>query len=299
MAKRTLIIYDYDSYDIEIRHEMFKINKYLKELLYVKKHYYNSMRFMRLVAEKYNELGIKSDIYYKISNTQNIIDNKNLSTSREIFNCQTFDIYMQCMNRRDYRNAMKMLKLYQDNSLNNSDFIKIHSALVHTKIAQFDEAQSLLDEASISQQENPLYYTVLLEILYKRKEYEKVVELFPLVEKYDGYTNYKLYVTFGKAYLQLGKEQEANQMFDIVRKIVKDDTFANKVLRQIKKVAQEDFTREYPSRRDLYISYQIALDDKNYALAMRYLEKVIEQPTDGKYINQNRKKLKELKRMCK
>lgn len=298
MAKKTLIVYDYDSYDIETKQEMVKINRYLIDLLYNKKHYHNSMRFMRVIAAKYDELGIRSDIYYKISNTQNIIDNKNLSYTREIINRQTFDIYWECMNQRDYRNAMKMLKLYQVNSLSNPDFIKVHFALIHTKISQFDEAQTLLDETSISQQDNPLYYATLLELLYKRKEYTKVVELFPKIEKYDGYINYRLYVIIGKAYLQLGQENEANHMFNIVSKIVKNDDFANNVLKQIKEEAQYDYLRIYPTRRDNYISYQIAFDSKNYEQAANYLEKVIEQSTDGNYVAQNRKKLKELKKLC-
>lgn len=299
MAKRTLIIFDYHSFDRETQLELNKINQYLTELLYTKRHYHNGMRFMKVIAQKFDELGIRSDIYYKMSSIQNIIDTKDLSIAKTNFNRHTFDIYLECMNQRDYRNAIKMLKMYQRSNVNNVDFIKLHLASVYTKISQFDQAQILLDEVNLSQQQNPLYYTTLLELFYKRKEYEKVVELFPLIEKYEGYTNYKVYVMLGKSYLHLGKESEAMQIFDIVAKIVKNDNFYERLLDGIKTEIEAEYLKEYPSRRDNYISYQIALDEKDYALAATYLEKVIEQSPDGNYIAQNRKKLRQLKKCVK
>lgn len=293
MSKKSIMVFNYQDLNRETKQELKKINDYLVDLVYQQKKYEKGMRYLTVLARKFEELGYYSDIYYKMTSIQNILDNQHLSKERTVINCQLFDVYLECMTRKDYRNAMKMLKLYQKN--NNTDFIKLHIASVYTRIFQLEKAELILEQIKDTQCENPFYYNTLLELLYKKKEFESVIELFPKVKKYDGCTIYTPYITIGKAYMHLGQEKEANKMFRIVANIIKNNNLDDIALRGVKEEVKLEETKPHPSRKECDIAYQIAMDEKNYEEAIIYLEKVIELSNDRFFINKSNQKLKELR----
>ena len=95
--------------------------------------------------------------------------------------------------------------------------------------------------------------------------------------------------------MQIGEEEKANQMFEIVRKIIKNGDFDKHIFGNMKQEIEKDYLQEYPSRKDNYVCYQIALDNQDYVSASIYLEKVIAKSENNEFIAQNKKKLKQLK----
>lgn len=294
MSRRGLLIYKHQDYDEATKIEIKKINDYIVDLMENKRHYRNVLRFLKVVASKFEELGIKSDIYYKITSVKNCISTSAVDQVIEFSGQRIFDVYLECTRQKDYRNAVKMLDYYKSANPFNQKFADLHMAYSYIKISSFDEARRILKEIHDDCFENPDYYVALAELEYKTKNYDKVVEILPLLEKYDGYTRFDSYILTGKAYYLLGQMDEANKLFEIAKNIIQDDDFYNRISKKFILDANEEKNSIHPTKGELSVQYQIANDRNDYQKAIDCLTALQDKTTDETVIKRNNRKIYKL-----
>lgn len=159
-----------------------------------------------------------------------------------------------------------------------------------------------LEECRDVQFDNPMYTIILSEILYKQKKYNAVVNLLPELERYDGRTTWSSYILIAKAFLVLKKESQAEELYNIAIDIShRRSTIIQKIEESRTSIIYEK-RRNYPTRANLAILFQIACDEKNIFEAESYLKQLLSKSKKEELLKIDQEKVKklgELKERCK
>lgn len=274
MIKGSLKIFEADKLDENIRLEVDKVEKYLQGVLSNKTNYDVALNFLTIIAERFQELGIYSDIYYKIQYFKHKLIDETLSKDVSLACSDLNDIYLECIRKRDIYNAYRMLHYYKEKNPNDVSFYELCLAQLYVKLSQFELAESLFENCKKEQFENPSYIQNLVELEYKKKNYKKVVELLPILDKYVGRASFDSYFYVARAYHYLGLFDKEKEIYSIISSIIGNPVRFEKMLLSNIKQTEIDDTIERPTRRELYSFYKISHFDGNYQVAEKCLKKI-------------------------
>lgn len=291
MKNKDLKIFNRDILSYQERLELRKMNDYYENLI-SKEQFHNALHFMLGVRNVFEEREIISDIYHRISSIRTILNDSKLSREFAAASKRIYNVYLDCINNRDYRNAIRMLEYYKMTTGNSDNYINLQFAYVYSKISQTDKAIEILDSLTIGFNEEPIYYITLMEIAYRKKKYLDMFRLEKHLIKYDGCITYDTYLKLAEAYYKLGRYNDSKRIYDLVSKMCGNNPGINKTIERSKSKLDEDIT--YPTKMDLFISYQIELDKKNYDGAITFYKQLMEMNTDIRYRIINEKKLRYL-----
>lgn len=285
MKNKQLLIYDYDSYSEETKTKLQEINNEITEVLY--EHYDHEKGYYILyeIKSELEEMGVYSDIYHKLNNTKVILDSRKMNSLNNACCRRIYDVYITCMRQKDYRNAMRMIRCYEEVGKENQSLIDLCYAELYIKISNFAKAKAYLRRCQETNRENPKYYILWAEICFKEKNYEYVTRLIPYIEKYDMRTSLSVYQLIIESYYLLGDEENMNRFYAILQKMFsRKEDFENFAAKAIA-IATSNQTCEYPTKRNYIDSFFIALDEGDWDYASYCLtkldEKLGEEP--GKY----------------
>ena len=294
MKIQRLKVYQKDALDKDTIEEIKDLDKYLCQTIYETGDYDVAIHFLEEKAKSFINRGVYTDIYYKIFNLKNRALDFGLNpiTLQKIRNI--YDVYSECIYQKDYRNAVRMLRFYQSYCPNHQDLINLQWANLYTRLSDFEKAEEYLDRCKESQEENPNYILTVINLLFKKKEYQEVIAMVPLLDRYDGRTNYKPYMSVAKAYLLLDKNDQAEVIFSIVMEMILRPEFSNQIIERAYQGLRSDYNRIFPTKSNLSVLFDIAYDEGNVEDAERYLKGLLDGESDESHIQSDQEKIKKL-----
>ncbi len=294
MRHKGLKIYKKEELEEDTKREISKLNKLIDHVIYETKDYASMIAILEEKAKEFDERGIYTDIYYKIYNLKNRESDQNMPTSILKMIRNIYDVYSECINQKDYRNAAKMLRYYQQYSLNNHDRIDLQRAKLYTKLSDFENAEKYLEQCRETQEQNPNYVLVQIELFFKKRQYRKVISMLPKLDRYDGRNTYQAYITIAKACLLEKRDEQAEQVFSIIQGIIEDPEFCNRLISKIKQNINQEYSKVFPTQRNIAASFYIAYDENNLEQAEKHLNKLLAKEAKDEYLDSDQDKIKKL-----
>lgn len=294
MRHKGLKIYRKDNLNSDTKREIAELNQQLYQVIYVTKDYDTMIAILEEKAKEFTEKGIYTDIYYKIYNLKNRASDQNISVDilQKIRNI--YDVYSECINQKDYRNAARMLHYYQQYTFDEYGTIDLQRAKLYTKLSDFEKAEKYLEQCRKTQEKNPNFVLIQIELFFKKKQYRKVISLLPKLDCYDGRNNYQAYVTVVKACLLEKKYEQAEEVFTIIQGIIEDHEFAIRLISKIKQDVKKEYCRRFPTQRNIAASFDIACDEGNLEEAEKYLAKLLTGEQKEEFLESDQDKVKKL-----
>ncbi len=289
----NLDIYHYHKLNTEQQDMINQTNESVNQCIQVG-HYRRALKILEEASIQFQEMGIYSSIYYRIASMKNRISDIGKDASENRSKQMLFDVYQECYVKKDYRNAVRMLRYYEALGEDELKVVPLNLAKVYTKLGDFKKAKKYLEDCKDIQYENPHYIAILLEILYKQKKFDSVIRLLPKLEKYDGRSTWEEYILVAKACLILGKENKARNLYMIAKEIAHGREKVLYKIEESKTSIDYEKKRHYPTKTNLAILFQIACDEENVEDAESYLNQLLCRPGTEELLEIDQEKIKKL-----
>lgn len=282
---KELLIYDLESYSEDVKKRLQEMDETILEILYKNHDYENGFCVLSSVKDELEKMGIYSDIYHKLYNTKIILDSRKMDMASNASCRRIYDVYLTCLKQKDYRNAMRMIRCYAERGKENQSLIDLCYAELYIKLSDFAKAKTYLKRCQKEHQENPKYYILWAQLYFKEKEYESVLRLIPIIEKYDQRSSLAVYELLAEACYLAGDEENKSRFDAILQKMFTQTKDFEKFAAKMPKVAISNHLTEYPTNRNYINSFYIALDEEDWTYASYCLEKLEEKLGEepGKY----------------
>ncbi|MDE5586922.1 MAG: hypothetical protein K2I72_00960, partial [Bacilli bacterium] len=172
--------------------------------------------------------------------------------------------------------------------------VPLHLAKIYTKLGDLKKAMKYLEECEEIRYDNPHYTITLLEILYKQKKFDDVINLLPTLEQYDGRSTWTKYILVAKACIILGREEQAEELYEIAKEISHGREKILYKIQESRTSIDDEKERNYPTKTNLAILFQIACDEGNIADAEDYLNQLLKKSRTDELPETDQKKIKKL-----